>query len=220
MLMLTNLYLAYTDCSDVVKHIEIDNASLIGFNDVVVERCSTKLLDSDIVKRGVIIVPRKIVYLDSSSIDRCLTVSKNTLAGCIPLDVDSARRLAKVNKTLAIILTTESSRFVNEYQVNFMAQSAIPKYIEIHLYPFVSQIADNVVERDIEKDFYNLGNIIECALKRDVGVIPVAASPTLEKMLIATHIDVILYSLGFSKRERRLMLELYPVDFLKNWLNQ
>lgn len=219
--MLTNLYLAYTDCNDVARHIEIDSADILGFNDEVFHRCSDKLVDAiSTVRKSVVAVPRGIVYVDSRSIDRCVAMQKSVLPGCIPLDTASARRLAKIGKIMSVVVTAENIKFVNESQVNFMAQSSKPKYIEVHLYPFVLNIVNRSAERDVEKDLYSLGRVLEHALKRDVGVIPTAASPALRKTLLATHLDVILYTLGFSKRERRLMLEFYPLDLVQNWLNR
>lgn len=222
--MHANLYLAYTSCGDIVKHIEIDSADILGFDsDLFNQCCSDKLLNSiPGARKSVVVVPRRIVYVDSDSIDNCTRAPRSVLTGCIPRDTSSARRLAKIGKVLTVVLTTESSRFIDESQVSFMAQSAKPKYIEIHLHPFVSHMVSRSTERDrdLEKDFYILGNVAEYALKRDVGVIPVAASPILEEVLLTPHIDLVLYSLGFSKRERRLMLELYPLDLVQNWLKQ
>ncbi|MEM0371403.1 MAG: hypothetical protein QXY23_02360 [Ignisphaera sp.] len=63
-----------------------------------------------------------------------------------------------------------------------------------------------------------MGTVIERALKNDVAVIPSASSPNIRKAILVNHIDLVLYSMGFSRRERRLMLEFYPMDLVQRWL--
>ena len=214
--MIANLYLAYSNCADIAKHIDIDGAAIIGFDADVLSRCTT-IAEA---KKSLAIIPRKIVAVDSSSIGLCLSTTKNSLAGCMPKSVDSARRLAKIGGVFSTVLTLDNRKAVDESQVNFMSHSPTPKYIEVHLYHFVSAIASKHYDNslDLEKEFYRLGNVIERALKLDVGVIPVGASPSIDKTLLAKHIDVILFAMGFSKRERRLMLEVYPADLVTRWL--
>lgn len=215
--MLANLYLAYTDCSDVVKHIRIDIAKMFGFDEKLLEQCEEV---QSRIEKEVVMVPRKITMVSSDSINECLANTKDNLVGCIPIDTGSARRLAKVGKVLTIILTPKNHKFVNESQINFMIHSTTPKYIEIHLYPFVTHMLNINSNVDAEKEFYEIGNIIEYAIKKDVGVIPSAASPNIKKTLLVTHMNIILQTMGFSKRERRLMLEFYPMEVLQNWLSQ
>lgn len=213
--MFSNLYLAYKSCIDVSRHIEIDNANILGFDKELIQECNNIM---DNINKDVVIVARKIVVIDNNSVEQCLNFVDNSLTGCIPMDKYSARRLAKVNSIISIVLTITSLRTIDKSQINLMTQSAKPKYIEIHLHPFISNIFNN--NTDIEKAFYHIGNIIEHAIKRDIGVIPSAASPIIKEVLLVPHIDITLYSMGFSKRERRLMLELYPIEFLQNWLKR
>lgn len=218
--MLTNFYLAYTQCEDVIEHMKIDTASVIGLEEDVIQRCGHNILalNGANLVRDIILVPRKVLYVNSN-IDECLALTEKVVVGCAPLDTSSARRLAKISKVFTVVLTPRSYRYADESQINFMAQSAKPKYIEVHLHPFVSHILSEELSIDVEKELYQLGNVVEYALKKDVGVVLSAASPELRRTLLTTHMDLILYALGFSKRERRLMLELYPMDILRRWLN-
>lgn len=217
--MLSNFYLAYTQCKDVIEHMKIDTASVIGLEEDVAQNCGYNTLNNSDTVHDIILVPRRILYVNGKTIEECLALAGKTVVGCAPLDTSSARRLAKVGKVLTVVITPKSYRYVNESQINFMAQSLKPKYIEVHLYPFVSRIFSEDIDIDIEKELYLMGNVVEYALKKDIGVVPSAAGPELKKTLLVTHMDLILYALGFSKRERRLMLELYPVDLLRHWLS-
>ncbi|MEM1644860.1 MAG: hypothetical protein QXL96_03145 [Ignisphaera sp.] len=219
--MLSNFYLAYTQCKDVIDYMEIDITSVIGLEENVIEKCvpNTLALNSINIVRDIILVPRRVLYVNNDNIDECLASTEKAIIGCIPLDTSSARRLAKIGKVFTVVLTPKNYRYADESQINFMAQSTKPKYVEVHLYPFVSHILSEDLSIDVEKELYLLGNVIEHALRKDVGVVLSAASIELKKTLLATHMDLILYALGFSKRERRLMLEMYPMDLLRRWLN-
>lgn len=211
-----NLYLAYTDCLDIIKHIEIDKAKALGFDSNLIHKCEDNLMNID---NNLIIVPRSIFTVSENEIHTCLNNSKYVLIGCIPNDTSTARKLAKVSNTITIIITPKNLRFVNEYQVNVMTQTCTSRYLEIHVYPFIAHLLEeNVLKTDVEKEFYLLGNVIEKALKNDVAVIPSASSPSIRKTLLTNHLDLILNFMGFSKRERRLMLELYPKDLIHKWL--
>ncbi|MEM4513739.1 MAG: hypothetical protein QXZ41_04475 [Ignisphaera sp.] len=217
--MLSNFYLAYTQCKDVAEYMKIDTASIIGLEEDVIQNCGYNTLNNLDTARDIIVVPRRILHVNGKNIDECLALAGKTVVGCAPLDTSSARRLAKVGKVLTVVLNPKSYRYVNESQINFMVQSPKPKYIEVHLYPFVLRIFSEDINIDVEKELYLMSNVVEYALKKDVGVVPSAAGPELKKTLLVTHMDLILYALGFSKRERRLMLELYPVDLLRRWLS-
>uniref|UniRef100_A0A7C2V8V4 Uncharacterized protein n=1 Tax=Ignisphaera aggregans TaxID=334771 RepID=A0A7C2V8V4_9CREN len=216
--MIANLYLGYTHCDDALKYVGIEHVDALGLDASIIYLCAETLQSS--VSRNIVVVPRKIARVTDEDFNQCLASSRTMLSGCEPLSINSARRLAKVRRVLSIVLTPRSRRFVDESQVNFMVQSPKPKYIEVHLHPFIERLVNERLDIDSEKEFYFLGNVIETALKRDVGVVPVSASPRLSETLLMTHIDIILYAMGFSKRERRLMIELYPVDFIGNWLSQ
>jgi hypothetical protein len=219
--MQANLYLAYMKCEDLVEYLKIDLCSIIGLDQEILDNCIRNLLElPDLRKRGLIVLPRKIISVNSRNIDNCFSISKYLAVGCLPLDADSARSLAKTRRFASVVMTPKSLRYVDEAQVNFMAQAQVRKYIEIHLHPFVVDILNEVSSVDVEREFYFLGETIERALKKDVGVVIGSASPSLRETLLTTHIDLILFTIGFSKRERRLMLELYPKEFILNWLNQ
>lgn len=210
---LSNLYLAYSNCNDIVSHIEVDYAVILGFDGALLETC---LEDITKVRRDVLLVARRIVTVNDKTINSCLSQAGKVLTGCKPMDIPSARRLAKVGNVLSLVLAPENLRFIDISEVNSLAQSPMPKYIEVTLFPFVDKLLAS--RFDVEGDFYRLGEVIERALKRDVGVVVSAASPNLWKALLTVHIDIALYSMGFSKRERRLILELYPMDFIEKWL--
>ncbi|MEM1541569.1 MAG: hypothetical protein QW101_01865 [Ignisphaera sp.] len=209
-----NLYLAYSECLDMIKHLEIDSAIIFGFNSELLKKCIDTLNSTRVT---IAIVPRAIHQVSEDTIDTCLKKSRYLLNGCIPSDTVSARRLAKLGTTVTIVLTPNSLKFIDESQINVMAQTPTPRYIEIHLYQFLTHLI-NHPNIDVEKEFYYLGTVIEKALKNDVAVIPSASSPNVRKAILVNHIDLVLYSMGFSRRERRLMLELYPMDLIQRWL--
>jgi len=218
--MQANLYLAYTKCEDFIQHLKIDTCSILGVDQDFLDQCLQNMLPTLDLGKNFIVVPRKILFVDSNSVENCINSSKRLAVGCIPLDIASARRLAKVRRVLSVVMTPKSIRYVDEQQINFMVQSPSRKYVEIHLHPFIAEVVEEVLSVDIEKEFYFLGEIIDRALKKDVGVVISSASPSLRETLLITHIDLILFAIGFSKRERRLMLELYPREFVYNWLKQ
>lgn len=217
--MQANLYLAYTKCDEIVNHVRLDSSRILGLDQEVLDYCVENLFADSSLGKGLLIIPRKIVQVDDDNVEHCLSSTKLTAVGCEPLDTSAARRLAKVRKFLSIVLTTRSVRYVDEAQINFMAQSHVRKYIEVHLHPFVVHMLENGRGIDVEKEFFILSETIELALKRDTGIVVSSASPTLKETLLTTHIDLILFSLGFTKRERRLILEFYPREFVFNWLN-
>jgi len=93
------------------------------------------------------------------------------------------------------------------------------KYIEIHMQPFLKIFTAPNSRASIDKNLYMLGNIIERALKLDVGTVVSTASDDRKRLLSLTHLDIILFYMGFTKRERILIIEVYPTELLLTWLS-
>jgi hypothetical protein len=214
------MYLAINRCNDIAFYITaIDNdVHILGLDNDVIAECFVN--DINKLNRDILFIPRKIITVDEKRLEKCFEYDKSILMGCIPMNINVARRIAKIQRLSTIIITPSSLRFVNENQVNFMHQSSNRnKYIEVHLQPFLKMFLISGSIHSIEKSFYLLGNIIERALKLDVGIIISTASDDDKKLCSLTHVDIILFYLGFSKRERRLITEVYPTELLITWLN-
>ncbi len=214
------MYLAISRCNDIAFYITaIDSdVHILGLDSDVIIECFAN--DKHKLNIDMLFIPRRIVTVDEKRLEKCFEFDKTILMGCIPMNINVARRLAKIQRLSTIIITPNSLKFVDENQVNFMYQSSNRnKYIEVHLQPFLKMflISDSI--HSIEKSFYLLGNIIERALKLDVGIIMSTASDDDKKLCSLTHVDIILFYLGFSKRERRLITEVYPIELLMTWLN-
>lgn len=218
--MKANMFIALSECSDILFYITSVDSDLqiLGLNASVGVECIVDGLYG--VDREILVVPRRVVKVGEKSLEKCSTSEKSVLVGCLPVDTESARRLAKIHSLSVIIVTPTSIRAVNESQINFMHQSGQRnKYIEVHLHPFLNVFTEHNYGVSIEKSLYVLGNVIERALKLDVGVTVSTASSDRRRLLSLTHLDVILFYIGFSKRERRLIMEVYPVELLLAWLS-
>ncbi len=218
--MKANMFLALNRCNDILFYIKFVDGDLhvVGLDSSILTEC---LIDEvNKLDRDILFVPRRIVKADEQSLGKCFEFSESVLIGCIPLDTGGARRLAKIHKLSVVVVIPTSIRIVNESQINFMHQSGgRNKYIEIHMQPFLKTFTAPNLNVLIEKSFYLLGNIIERALKLDVGIIVSTASSERSELLSLTHLDIILFYMGFSKRERRLVMEVYPTELLLTWLS-
>lgn len=218
--MKANMFLALDRCSDVLFYLtSIDSdVAILGLNSNMVAECFTD--DVHRLDRDVLLIPRKITEITEQSFERCLEVDKSVLAGCSPIDTASARRLAKTHKLSVVVVTPNSIRVIDESQINFMHQSSTrSKYIEIHMQPFLKMFTTPNSRAPIEKNLYMLGNVIERALKLDVGTVVSTASDDRKRLLSLIHLDIILFYMGFTKRERRLIIEVYPTELLLTWLS-
>lgn len=218
--MKANLFLALNKCSDVFFYLTAIDTDLhiLGLNENTVMECfmnDTHRLDS-----GIMIIPRRIVEIGEQRLEKYYGVDKSVLIGYVPVSTSVARRLAKTRRLSIVVITPSSLRFVDESQVNFMHQSGERnKYIEIHIYPFLKTSLNPRPPISIERMLYILGNTIERALKLDVGVVVSTASEDGRKPFSVVHTDIVLFYLGFTKRERRLIMDVYPTELLLTWLN-
>ncbi|MCS7111115.1 MAG: hypothetical protein N3E36_06915 [Sulfolobales archaeon] len=218
--MRANMFIALSVCSDIVFYITYVDTDLqvVGLDASVGVECFTNDLHG--VNREILVVPRRIIKVSERSLEKCFALEKSILVGCLPTDTGSARRLAKIHRLSVVVVTPTSIKVVNESQVNFMHQSGgRNKYIEVHVHPFVDIFTTSNLSISAEKSLYMLGNIIERALKLDVGIVLSTASNERRKLLSLTHLDIILFYIGFTKRERRLIMEVYPTELLLTWLN-
>ncbi|ADM28079.1 hypothetical protein Igag_1274 [Ignisphaera aggregans DSM 17230] len=210
--MLIDLFLAVDNCKELLKYLAIeDSAYIIGLNRNVLE-CLIDLQPKD---RDIVLIPRAIMEISNENLDYVLKNTRYSILGLIPQELSVARRLAKIKRTLTLVNNPNNIKFMNEEQVNFMAQSPSKKFIEIHLLGYMKLIVKS--SSTVEKLLNTLGNTIENALKLDVGIV-VSSASTYKDLILPIHMDVFLYALGFTKRERRLILEVYPMELLDIWM--
>jgi len=115
-----------------------------------------------------------------------------------------------------IALRSDTVQMVDSTEINLLTQVRERKFIEVHIHSFLELLrSDKKVST--ERMFYFLGESIEYALRRDVPVVVSSASPVPSQVLHPQQIDALLFSLGFTKRERRMMLEVYPLELLSIW---
>ncbi len=210
--MLVDLFLAINNCREFLKYLAIeDSAQVIGLDKNILEcAIDLKLKDKDIA-----LIPRIVMNISNENLDYILRSARYGILGLVPQELSTARRLAKIKKILTIVNDPNNIRFMNEEQVNFMAQSPSKKFIEIHLLEYMRLLLKD--GDAVEKIFDILGNTIENALKLDIGVIASSAS-TYRDLILPPHMDIFLYALGFTKRERKLILEVYPMELIDIWI--
>jgi len=215
--VLIDLFLAFNDCSELLTYVSKLGLDVAGIRSDVLELCLDQLPQ---LQRSVAIVPRCI----HESTQRSLLPPRRELRRCLPLcipsDLQTARSLAKVSQSVVIALNVETLKFVDETQVNFMATSKVRKFIEVLLEPFIELARIDSKRMSLERALHFVGETIERCLKLDVGIFVSSYSPSIKRVLHPIHIDVLLQSLGFTKRERRLVLQVYPLEALRSWLGE
>lgn len=211
-----NMLVLFSSCEDIKKYIDLDSdASLIGLEESFFSKCRDVAASID--ENDVVLVPRNLKPVSRRSIPHGSSVG-GSITSYMPFDTESARILAKIRRPCIILLTPSTLRFVDEAQINFMKQSHERKFLEVALGHFIKILKENERFTYVEKAFRSLGDVVERALKYDVGVVASGAVDPYPRTLLTSHIDVILFSLGFSKRERRMILEVYPIEILKTML--
>lgn len=211
-----NMYVGSLTCDEVARYLHLDEeATVVGVDAKQLVTCENveELLA---LGREIVLVPRTITSF--GDVSKAPTLGREAVVGLAPLSVESARRLAKISAPIIVVMDVTTIRFVDKAQVNYMRQSPARKFLEVHLGGFVERIGDPKAA-NLNRDLHNLGNVIERALKLGVGVVVSSAAPSLSKILLTTHLDIVLLYMGFTKRERRLMLELYPLELVKLWIN-
>ncbi len=213
-----DLYISIDSCRDLAIYLEKLDIELIGIEQSVLEKCLNDILSSSntIPIHERVIVPR--IYHESSQ-NRLLPHNRRrALPLCKPDSLSTARLLAKLKSLMSIAVTPSTLRYVDESQINVLTQVRIRKYLEVLLSEFLLLVDTGNVKAHVEKYMYFLGDAIEYALKRDVGVIVSSGSRRLVDAIHPRQIDAVLKYLGFTKRERNLMLVVYPMEILKQWL--
>ncbi len=168
------------------------------------------------VAREVVLVPRYVHESTSTNPLPPKSALRSALPLCVPDSVSTARLLAKVRSSIPIALCPQTLRFVDETQVNFMATSRVRKFVEVLLGEFL-ELCKRVPKpkMSFERALYFMTKAIDRALYLDVGVI---VSSGRQAILHPKQMKAILYSLGYTKRERLLMTALYPLELLRTWL--
>uniref|UniRef100_A0A7C4BDA6 RNase P subunit p30 n=1 Tax=Ignisphaera aggregans TaxID=334771 RepID=A0A7C4BDA6_9CREN len=214
-----NMLVLFDSCKDVEKYIAEDSASIVGLDERFFESCRDSLVD---VGKEVLVIPRRVIAVDRRSLKTAaLRREPRVLTAFKPLDTQSARTLAKTRRSTLILVSPDTMKYVDEAQVNFLKQSHARKFIEVSLGEFVKLLLSaNTTSMHISRAFDRLGNTIERALRSDIGVAVSGAVESYPKCLFTNHIDAVLFSMGFSKRERRMILEVYPLELLKTWLGE
>ncbi|MEM0026793.1 MAG: hypothetical protein QXT53_02535 [Ignisphaera sp.] len=209
-----NMLVLFDSCEDIKKYIDSDaNAGLIGLEEKFFEKCRDMLPLID--ENNVVLVPRSLKPVSRKSIPHESSIG-GAITSYIPFDTQSARTLAKIRRPSIILITPGTLKYVDEAQINFMRQSHERKFLEVALGHFVKMLGENGKGyAQVERAFRILGDVIERALKYDVGVVVSGAVEPYPKTLFTSHLDLILFSIGFSKRERRMVLEVYPFEMLK-----
>jgi len=209
-----NMLLRFATCDDILKYVSEDDVTILGLDENTYSNCFESIAKAG---KDVVFLPRRIVEISINSIREVSVAKKSALPAFKPRDTASARSLARIRQSVVILLTPDTLQFVDEYEVNFLKQAHTRKFIEVSLGEFIKNLLGASI-RQGAKSMYMLSETIEKALKSDVGVVASGAVELYPKCLFTTHIDVLLYSMGFSKRERRMILEVYPLELLDTWL--
>ncbi len=211
-LLRVDLLALFTSC----KHLEIYLRSLgidiLGVPSDTLDSCVDRIESA----QSLTIVPRAVF---ESTQSRLLPRSRDLRAKlytCIPRDLGTARSLAKLSGVYTIALRSDTVQMVDDTEINLLTQVRERKFIEVHIHSFV-ELLRGEKKVSAERMFYFLGETIERALRRDVPIVVSSASPAPSQALHPQQIDALLFSLGFTKRERRMMLEVYPLELLSIW---
>ena len=214
-----NMLVLFESCKDVEKYIAEDSVSILGLDEGFFELCKDTLAQ---IEEEVAIIPRHVITVDRRSLRLAIKHQRRfKLTTFKPCDTQSARVLAKIRKSIVLLVSPDTITYVDEAQINFLKESHIRKFLEVALGEFIKLLLlPSTKPLNMSKVFDRLGDVIERALKFDIGVTVAGAVENYPKCLFTNHIDVLLFSMGFSKRERRMILEVYPLELLKTWLGE
>ena len=213
-LLKVDLLTLLNNCKYITTLIQNFDIDVLGVSDHVLNQCYEAIAAKS---KSMVVVPRA-VFESSQNILLPKTFELRTrLYACIPRDLATARSLAKLSGTYTIALRVDTVKFIDENEINLLAQVKTRKFIEVHLYSFTELLKHEEKRASTERLLYLLSETIERALRRDIPVVVSSASPRLDQTLHPNQMDILLFSLGFSKRERRMMLEIYPMELLLVW---
>jgi len=213
-LLKVDLLTFLNNCKHVTTFLQNLDIDVLGVPDYVLDQCYEVVIARS---KNTIVIPRAVF---ESSQNRLLPKSfelKTRLYTCVPKDLATARSLAKLGGIYTIALRADTIRLIDENEINLLTQVKVRKFIEVHLYSFIERLKHEDKRVSLERLLYFLSETIERALRRDVPVVVSSASPQLDQALHPNQIDVLLFLLGFTKRERRMMLEVYPMELLSTW---
>ena len=211
-LLKADLLTLFTSCKHLEIYLQNLSIDILGVPSDTFDSCMDRIENS----QNLMMVPRAVF---ESTQHRLLPRSRDLRAKlytCIPRDLSTARSLAKLSGVYTIALRSDTVQMVDSTEINLLTQVRERKFIEVHIHSFLELLrSDKKVST--ERMFYFLGESIEYALRRDVPVVVSSASPVPSQVLHPQQIDALLFSLGFTKRERRMMLEVYPLELLSIW---
>ena len=166
------------------------------------------------VGRTLAVIPRRIYVSSERDPVAPRSMTRRYLVLYIPTSTSAARALAKVRSLTTIALSPETIRFVDETQVNFMATSKRRKLVEVLLGDFI-ELAKPGHKISFERALHFMCKAIDRALYLDVGVV---VSSGLRNFLHPSQLRAILFHLGYTKRERELLTQVYPIELVKEWM--
>ena len=206
-MLLADLMLAIEDPSSLLQVVTAFGLDIVG---VTLDVLSV----IEALNGNVIVIPREVIYIENSF----RPPRRDRLALYIPLTTAIARTLAKVSRFIGIGVTPRSLQFVDESEIEVLSQCKHRKFVEVLTSEFLFVAVDDKAKISAERLMYFLGETVEMCLKRDVPVVFSSYARDFKTVVHPKHIDALLHVLGFTKRERRLILEVYPLEILKLWI--
>ena len=164
------------------------------------------------------IVPRTVYRVEGNRLTPPRRELRRSLVCCIPSTVSQARSLAKIHGVFTVGLTVETLKMVDETQINFMASSRERKFIEVLITDFLGLLREERPRMSVERAIEFMCRAIDRALALDVGVVVSSGATSTSRVMHPAQIDALLHSWGYTKRERRLVLEVYPLELVEVWL--
>jgi len=213
-LLRVDLLTLLDNCKHVLAFLQNLDIDVLGIPDHILNQCCEVIITKS---KNTVIIPRAIFESSQNRLLPKMFELKTRLYTCIPRDLATARSLAKLSGVYTIALRADTVRLIDENEINLLTQVKVRKFIEVHLYSFIELLKHEDKRISLERLLHFLGETIERALRRDVPVIVSSASPRLDQTLHPNQMDVLLFLLGFTKRERRMMLEVYPMELLSTW---
>ena len=213
-LLKVDLLTLLNNCKHVATLLQNLDIDVLGVPDHVLNQCYKAIAAES---KNTIVVPRAVFESSQNRLLPKTSELRTRLYACIPKDLATARSLAKLGGIYTIALRVDTVKLIDENEINLLTQVKTRKFIEVHLYSFIELLKHEEKRVSIERLLYFLSETIERALRRDVPVVVSSASPQLNQILHPNQMDILLFSLGFSKRERRMMLEIYPMELLSVW---
>jgi len=168
-------------------------------------------------RHSAVIVPRALFHTEGSRLVPPRREMRRSLVCCIPSSTSHARALAKIRGVFTVGLTVETLRMVDETQINFMSSSRERRFVEVLISDFLSLLAEERPRISVERAIEFACRAIDRALSLDVGIVVSSGARSIDRVLHPAQMDALLHSWGYTKRERRLLLEVYPLELVEAW---